>query len=85
MNVPKNLILACGLAAAMVSAATVAPRALALPAAHSPQTATTARSLKALDYRRAGSSVNIYFVATDQGFGCVRHRESAEQSESHSD
>jgi outer membrane protein OmpA-like peptidoglycan-associated protein len=69
VNVPKNLLLACGLAAAIVSAATVAPHARALPAAHSPQTATTARSLKAIDYRRAGSSVNIFFVATDQASG----------------
>jgi outer membrane protein OmpA-like peptidoglycan-associated protein len=69
VNVPKNLILACGLAAAMVSAATVAPRARALPAAARPQTATTARSLKALDYRRAGSSVTIYFVGSDQASG----------------
>jgi outer membrane protein OmpA-like peptidoglycan-associated protein len=73
VNVPKNLFLACGLAAAIVSAATVAPRAQALPAganaAGQPQTATTSRSLKALDYRRAGKSVDIYFVATDQGSG----------------
>lgn len=73
MNVPKNLVLACGLAAAMVSAASVAPRAQALPAharaASDPQTGTTARSLKALDYRRAGSSVTIYFVPTDQASG----------------
>jgi len=69
VNVPKNLILACGLAVAIVSAATVAPRLLALPASPTPQTATTARSLKALDYRRAGSSVNIYFVPTDQASG----------------
>ena len=73
VNVPKNLVLACGLAAAMVSAASVAPRAQALPAharaASDPQTGTTARSLKALDYRRAGSSVTIYFVPTDQASG----------------
>ncbi len=74
MNVPKNLLLACGLAAAMVSAATVAPGARALPAntvaASDPQAAaTTARTLKALDYRRAGSSATIYFVATDQASG----------------
>ncbi len=74
MNVPKNLILAFGLAAAMVSAATVAPGARALPgkaaAASDPQAAaTTARTLKALDYRRAGSSATIYFVATDQASG----------------
>jgi hypothetical protein len=73
VNVPKNLILACGLAAAIVSAATVAPGARALPAnaaaTSEPQAATTARTLKALDYRRAGSSVNIYFVPTDQASG----------------
>ena len=76
MNVPKNLILACVVAAAMVSAATVAPQAQALPAkaaavAGEPQAATTSRSLKALDYRRAGSSVNIYFVPTDQASGAA--------------
>ena len=72
MNVPKNFVLACGLAAALVSAAAVAPRAQAFPGtpgAVPPQTATTSRSLKALDYRRAGKSVDIYFVATDQGSG----------------
>lgn len=73
MNVPKNLLLACGLAVAMVSAATVAPSARAVPAhpaaAGEPQATTTARSLKALDYRRAGSSATIYFVATDQASG----------------
>jgi outer membrane protein OmpA-like peptidoglycan-associated protein len=71
VNVPNNLILACGLAVAMVSAATVAPRLLALPASPAPQTATTSRSLKALDYRRAGSSVNIYFAPTDQASGAA--------------
>ena len=69
MNVPKNFVLACGLAAAIVSAASVAPRAQALPgnaaAAADPQIGTTARSLKALDYRRAGKSVDIYFSATE--------------------
>jgi hypothetical protein len=70
VNVPKNLVLACGLAAAIVSAASVAPRAQALPGkaaspASDPQTGTTARSLKALDYRRAGKSVDVYFTPTD--------------------
>jgi outer membrane protein OmpA-like peptidoglycan-associated protein len=71
VNVPKTFVLACGLAAALVSAAAVAPRAQAFPATpgSDPQTATTSRSLKALDYRRAGKSVDIYFVATDQGGG----------------
>ncbi|HXM13882.1 MAG TPA: hypothetical protein VN933_01495, partial [Candidatus Eremiobacteraceae bacterium] len=73
MNVPKNFVLACGLAAAIVSAATVAPRAQAWPAnsapASDPQAGTTARSLKALDYRRAGKSVDIYFAATDLSSG----------------
>ena len=73
VNVPKNFVLACGLAAAMVSAASVAPRAQAWPAnaapASDPQAGTTARSLKALDYRRAGKSVDIYFAATDLSSG----------------
>jgi outer membrane protein OmpA-like peptidoglycan-associated protein len=73
VNVPKNLVLACGLAAAIVSAATIAPRAQAFPGkpatASDPQTGTTARSLKALDYRRAGKSVDVYFTATDQASG----------------
>jgi len=72
VNVPNKFVLACGLAAAsMIFAAAVAPQAQAAPGARSsePQTATTSRSLKALDYRRAGKSVVIYFVPTDQGSG----------------
>jgi outer membrane protein OmpA-like peptidoglycan-associated protein len=68
VNVPKGF-LACALAA-MGFIAAGAPAAHANAAAgNPPQVSTTSRSLKALDYRRAGSSVTIYFVATDQASG----------------
>ncbi|MGC1906610.1 MAG: DUF4398 domain-containing protein, partial [Candidatus Acidiferrum sp.] len=72
MNVPRNILAACALAAAgWLAAGAPAAGANAAAAGSEPQTSTTSRSLKALDYRRAGKSVDVYFAPTDQGSGAA--------------